>query len=439
MKVNMKYSNLEFKTVVDWIEFEIRTIAKTQAAAIHKKAGSGVNLSVFGCDEHTKIPFPRSMGNTSTTLFRLRIQEPKCFHTVKEWLQQVSRNFPLKSAPNTTAIEVAFDTYCIGASLRHLAEIAADRYRFSTCIPGCDWYFYRKKGEGRQYISTPDMATRKAIGQHFEAGWQLTEANDKGVDVRYHAYVKAHDDGNALPKREWRARFEVTLQGAALPCMTIDELERIDFVQLAERFKFRRLSDALHPAAKYALTQWSGKQLGRRGKYRRSNQAIIGKHSGSSVFRGSTVADEQLNAMVYGCLRKLTRTWRNKRPRADFPSDFAKQTCANPHEYWDDGERSNNSLNNYYPYIQQNSTADNIYEGAALRTSLLTDDNEQSTAAPSPESALQIRHDHIQAASVESRFPELFNPTPELEAEQKRINRLMEYDEIAPPPIEAKS
>lgn len=73
---------------------------------------------------------------------------------------------------------------------------------------------------------------------------------------------------------------------------------------------------------------WTKQQLGRRGRYRRPNWNKIGTYSGTNKYRGSTVADDELNNAAYECLRKLTRDWRSCRLRADFPEGFERESLA---------------------------------------------------------------------------------------------------------------
>jgi hypothetical protein len=309
---------LRYQTVVDWIELEIQTATPTNAQTVRRS---------FAFPEGTNPPFvePLQAGKAGeSTRFRFRLQNPtsgrQVLDVVKALAQNLHRNTALISC-RVRGIEVAFDTCAPGTSTRQLAEIVADRYRFSTLIPADTWHLYRRRGEHPCVIRN-DMH-RWELLRHLEDGWQLADTPDKeGAAVRLHGYVKTHDfDGEefrALPQSERRARFEVTLQGAALPITTLADLEQFDFTALAEYFKFRCLADHLHPAARYTLAHWSTMQLGRRGRYRRRDKRTVGQYSGTSVFRASTVADERLNATAYECLRKLTRNWMGKGASADF-------------------------------------------------------------------------------------------------------------------------
>lgn len=297
-----------YRAVVDWIELEIQLSRQSNFWTVQDALKASLKLP------QDTAPFMKALNSGSgnaASAFR--------FSQLTLIVGTLNDRFGL-DAIRPTAIEIAFDTYKAGGNVRQLAELAADRFRFITTPPGDDWYFYRKQGEGRRYVNT--LPQRRDLIELFEASWQLTDRNSQEVDVRYHAYVKTQDSNKVLLPNRYCARMEVTLRGAALPFRTIDELAVFNFTKVASHFKFRRISNDVHPAARHALTLWSGRQHGRSGKYRRIDPRRIGQYSGTSVFKGATVADDDLNATVYECLRKLTRGWRSKRRSADFPEAF---------------------------------------------------------------------------------------------------------------------
>jgi hypothetical protein len=322
----MYYKNTRIETVVDFVEAEIQIGKPTQAIHLYKRMG-GIVTAIAGRDKNTGLELPSNRSNATTDLFRFRIQDPNNFVAVKEICDAVHREYPFSQPPTITAIELAQDTYCPGANVKELAEIASDRYRFTAHTPSHGWYFYRRQGDGRHYVRDDHNGlTRWEIVKMFEDEHHLTDSNSKGVDVRYHAYVKVRDYVEAyrdngevirtvkeLDPKHRRARVEITLRGQALPCRTMEELENIDFARLAKYFTFRKLDDKLHPAARYGLEKVSGRQLGRRGRYRRKHPTLIGRHSGSSVYRQATIADEALNTAVYECLRRQSRKWRRSK------------------------------------------------------------------------------------------------------------------------------
>lgn len=314
-----------YRAAVDWVALQIQLSKRSNFMEVRDELRDALQLP-----DHEKL-YVEALDETSgrsASLFLFRIQDPIQGQKLDQVAARLRQRFDLNSI-QVVGIEIAFDTYCTGASVRELAEIAADRYRFLTTAPGDDWYFYRRTGEGRRYINDDtEIGQRRDLVKCFAEGWQLTDRNSQDAPVRFHAYVKTTDRGRDLLPHAYRARLEITLQGSALPCTTVEELKHFDFAELAKHFKFRRLADDLHPAARYALMTWTKQQLGRRGRYRRPNWKKIGTYSGASKFRGSTVADDELNDAAYECLRKLTRDWRSSRMRADFPEGFERESLA---------------------------------------------------------------------------------------------------------------
>lgn len=307
---------LSYKAAVDWIELEIQLSRQSNFWTVQDTLKAALKFP------QNTMPFVDALDSRSgnaASLFRFRIQNLMQRGLLTQVVAALSDRFGL-DAIRPTAIELAFDSYSQGGSVRQLAELAADRFRFITAPPGDDWYFYRMQGETRRYVNT--LPQRRDLIELFEASWQLTDRSSKEVDVRYHAYVKTQDNSKALLPNRYCARLEVTLRGAALPFGTIEDLAAFNFARVAHHFKFRRIADDVHPAARHALAVWSGRQHGRSGRYRRADPRRCGRYSGTSVFKGSTVADDELNATVYECLRKLTRDWRSKRRGADFPEVF---------------------------------------------------------------------------------------------------------------------
>ncbi|PKV46765.1 hypothetical protein CLU92_4195 [Janthinobacterium sp. 61] len=313
----MSAGTLTYRTEIDWVELEVRTTAPSNFWSVQEVLRPVLPRS----QAKQQFVTPLDGGNGgAATIFRFSIQDPERASKIEKVVAALCGRFDLVSIV-VTGVEVAFDTYSQCGSIRQLAELAADRFRFITAKPSSCWHFYRQRGENPQFINV--LPGRSDLVEHFEGFWQLADRKDKDTaDVRYHAYVKTLDNGTELLPDRHRARFEITLRGAALPFQTVEELKKFNFAELAHYFKFRRIADNVPPAVKYALTSWSGRQLGLRGPYRRPDLTRVGKYNGTSIFRGSTVADDKLNADVYECLRQLTRTWRKRSRRADFPEVF---------------------------------------------------------------------------------------------------------------------
>ena len=281
---------------IDWIEFEIQTQTPTNFMEICRATG---------------LPYVEAQGagrDRAASIFRFKVQDPKNHQTIKALMTQLDEKFPLQRPPVITGIEVAFDTSCPGASARQLAEVVADRHRWTTHKPDHDWHLYRKKGQGRIYLNAID---RLEFIQRLVDGWQLTDTATKKAPARIHAYVKTSNAGLGLEPHQWRARFEVTLTGHALPCTTLDQLERFDFTSLSAYFKFRQYADNNPHKAIAHARRWMGiTQPGRRGTYQR--RTATSRVGGTREFKSWTSPDSQLNDEIYSQLRKLTRSWRGK-------------------------------------------------------------------------------------------------------------------------------
>lgn len=325
----MPFGRYTYAIAVDFIEFEVQCAERHKFWTIQNALMAAQRLP------STLVPFVNPYDengidtNHASDIFRFKIQDPKSYSSVKAVIDELNDQFHFIGPVRLLAIELAFDTYRAYATAQQLAKIAFDRYRFSTHTPLANWHFYRREGEKPIDLNPQKLQkdrNHREFLKLFEDGWQLTDTNDKSVDLRVHGYVKTTDNGGEpLPISQHRARDERTFQGDALPCTTMEELSCLDFSSLARYFKFRRLADDLHPCAVSALTTGSELQLGRPGltaeergpkeqshqkKYQRKHATIVGKYDGSSVFRGSTVADAQLNKEVRNQLRTLTTNWR---------------------------------------------------------------------------------------------------------------------------------
>lgn len=302
----MSQGTFTCKTVVDWVELEIQLADRSNFMTVQNALQKALRLP------EGAMPYVKALDETngrSASIFRFRIYDPIRMVKIDQILSELQQRFVF-DIPKVAAIEIAFDTYCKGVNVRDLAEIAADRYRFLTASPGKKWYFYRNAGEGRHYIE--GLFNHREVVRYFAEGWQLTDQNAKDVDVRYHAYVKTRDDGRPLPLDDYRARLEITLQGAACPCATVEELKQLKFTQLAKHFQYRCFAPDTPPAVKVALA-WSKDQLGLKGKYRRGVPHKPGRYSGIREYRRFMDGDRQLNETVYQRLRKMTWSWRSLR------------------------------------------------------------------------------------------------------------------------------
>ncbi len=338
----MSSTKLQYQTAIDFVEIELQTGRPTQARHIYnamaqeqrinERMGAAVTIEQALDRQGNEL-----FGNTTAKRFRIRIHDPKSFRQIKTLCEQMNGEYEIsEESVVITALEIAFDTYKAGATARELAVIAADRYRWLTSPPiDSRWYFYREKGERRRYIIEAITGpTREAddnvimlndIIRYLADGWQLTDANSKSVDRRWHVYVKTRDtigqqdenneleskDRKLLSQDKWRARIEITLRGDALPFRTMAELEAFDIAKLTKHFKFRQIDNQLPRITTYAISQCSGRQLGRRGIYRKPLK-IVGKYSRGKplAYRHSSIADTRLNRVILRAFERFSRGWR---------------------------------------------------------------------------------------------------------------------------------
>jgi len=298
----------KLQVVIDWLEFEICTAEPTNFMAIQRMLA---NLQ--GLPEGAPLPYVEDLDagqDRAASVFRFRLHDPKNHQAVVTLLEQLGERFTFQRLPIVTGLEVSFDTFRPDASACQLAEIITQRQRWTTHKPCKDWHLYRDKGGGSIYLNS---INQNEFIRYLADGWQLSDRADKAVPVRAHAYVKMNNAGLALHPQQWRARFEITLKGSALPCVTLDQLKHFDFTELAHYFQFRQYADNNPCRAIAHARGWLGiTQPGRRGPYRR-RAAPIARYSGTREFKSWTAPDSQLNAQIYASLRKLTRSWRSSR------------------------------------------------------------------------------------------------------------------------------
>lgn len=312
----MKPGLIRHAMVIDWIEFEIRTEDRYKfwtvqdALRVAQRLPQGSKPYVLACNDNGV-----KSENGASDIFRFRIQDPECFSSVDRIIDDLNEKFGFISPARPIAIEVAFDTFRDGATVHQLAQITLDRFRFSNHEPLAKWHLYREAGTKTIDLDQLKYDHQREIVKRLEDGFLLTDTSDKkGASLRVRAYVKTSDNGGntQLEPEQYRARSERTLQGCRFKVHTMQDLYRFDFASLAPLFEFRRLSDDLHPAARYALTVFSSQQLGRRGTYPRKHATKIGQFDKikAAAFRLSTVADTELNRELRDQLRNLTTAWR---------------------------------------------------------------------------------------------------------------------------------
>jgi hypothetical protein len=282
----MDRRRLRFRAEVDWIEVEVQTARPTNFVAIQRA------LKDFFGDDGTRYVHSLDKGDGgAASQFRFRLHDPSSFAIVGAVAQHLDGRFGLIRSPKISGIEVAVDAY--GAN----PALAAHFYKFAARLVGPNRRIYRDyKGSAR---SIP--ANIAALTRLMSEGWQIGIAN-ADADEYQHIYWKTTDgNGKALQPQVHRARTEIRLRGAALPCQTFDGWQNYDFAGLAEYFRFRMLKDDLDPLL--AATAAAAEQIGQRRVRNRME-------GGTRLYSKATKADSALNARARDALRELSRRWR---------------------------------------------------------------------------------------------------------------------------------
>lgn len=368
------YTSFKFRAVVDWIEIEIHTIEPTHYDAIYRLT------------EAFTAPIDSGSQGKSASNFRLKIQDPSSWQAVVGVVELIKSKHTLAKPFEVVGIEVAFDAYNRNSadSTENLALLVANFQRFNTHTNESrlaknlgridKTRMYRMKGE--KSFATP--SNMQSLVRKLIEGWQIG-VGDKDSDCYRHAYFKRTDGGKPC---EPRARTEVTLRGNKLPCTSHEEWSKCNFATLAKPyFSFRTLRLDLTPLDKVKAEACT--QIGKRIIRNR-------RDGGTKLFDSLTKADIKLNNLARDKLRDLTDRWKaQKTTRSNVVKNI--DACGNT------GDLEVANL--------MNTTNDS--------TSLFTTYNQ-----------LLIQLDFNKLLLDEP----LFNLTPELEAEQERINILMNFE-----------
>lgn len=286
----MNYARFRFLAVVDWIELEIQTMKPTNAGAMRR---------------HGELSYatPRDAGDGgAATIFRFKLYDPESWHEVTTKLQAIADAHPLATPPKVTAIEISFDAYSSGASHEEMSELTARFYKYMTHPVSANRRLYHELKGGVKAMPLQFDSLVRHVGE----GWQIGIGN-KTDDHYQHAYLKTTDKGGQqLEEDEHRARVEITLRGAGLPCQTLKEWECFNFTTLTKFFNFRELKPDLDPTTR----AWAEKirQIGERKQRWRVKNDLSG-YSGERLYAKATKADCTLNDQARYKLRVLSQRW----------------------------------------------------------------------------------------------------------------------------------
>lgn len=302
------FPNHRVRLSIDRLVFELRTANAIQAHRLRLPLGASYVAGLTG----DGIELPPGKANTPCTRFKATIQDPTNFATIRTQLEKIGA-----TAGCLVLLEIALDISIPGAGKAELAEVACDLYRRSTAEPAGHWHAYKRKGNRSQRVGASDVIDRRSLSRLLADGWQLADAFKRDCPpIRRHLYAKFTNENRALPQAHWSARHELTLTGAALRSATLADP---GLKGLAEHFRYRRLTDHMNPFIRYVV-EWSAKQYGRKGRYRRQHPTRLGVYSGEATcYKRYTEADSDLHEAVRVELRRLERQWKSPKASPTVP------------------------------------------------------------------------------------------------------------------------
>lgn len=337
--MQMDYSAFRFKAVIDWIEIEIHTEKTTNFQTVQRAFNVALCLPEE-LDTHIEPVSPNGGGGTCHFLVRLHDVEHHA--DIERLLIKVGAKVSLKPRFKINKIELALDAYCDDPATQ-----AARFYKFMTHPVSANRRMYHDHAGSAKAMPR----TIEAITRHLSEGWQIGIGN-KADDRYQHIYFKTTDTHQGERQVvEHRARIEVRLSGAALPCQTHDDWRQCKFETLARYFRFTKLKDDLEPSIR--TTAEALDQIGERKTRKRVHE---GRESGTRLHSKAIQADAELNCKAYNALRQLSARWKGTGKRGR-PARTTKAPCCGntegineptPHECREEATNSNN-----YKYHQE--------------------------------------------------------------------------------------
>lgn len=297
-------AGLRLRAVVDWVELRVRLARPSQAQHVRNRMPAAWHL-----------PYVTPEGDrNSSRVFTFRVQDPPGPDTIL--LQAQALCFPKHAAIeacdiDVVGVEVSIDAYDGIGDFDRLAQVAHHFHRHHGKPPKGGVRItevHRGKapeGEGcaperRHYRAAARPAD---VLSALRAGFTINAGAQK-ADHRARYYVKRHDSQGAesyaeLSPEDWRARFEVTLVGDAVPFRDLAGWRAFRFEELTGHFALRQ--STVHPddGMLYLLR----KEQGRLGRPDCAEKRAA--HRRQTVVR--TRADSVANERIRSCLRRLTR------------------------------------------------------------------------------------------------------------------------------------
>jgi len=301
LETGVSRKSFKVTACIDWLDVVIATLRPSQHQHVQDalRKITGAKLWVETLDKQP--------GNVGTT-FRLRFHDVLAndHQKLQQALDELSLRYPFASAPSITAVEVACD-------FRHKTGSIPDTLAMTHRLQSSLFAYGTKH---RQF----DPATREnryldRHGDRLDPNLNFRIGN-KEDPFAWQVYYKQTDNQQSLPKDQWRARVEVTLQGSALHeygLNFLSDLQNFSFDKLAGLFRFRRpvapekqadgdrfkltaikINRKLHDATP-ERGMHSFDTVGRRDKWRKTRAES--RH---------LEADSELQEAVKGALRRLT-------------------------------------------------------------------------------------------------------------------------------------
>ena len=320
----MNYSSFNFKDAVDRLQIEIRMVELTSYRTVRNVLKKAL-VECMGFDPERTAPQVERIDdhgsvikdqNEPARVFRFWIQEPNRFIDIKKTLDfmdvelsthATKRYLNASSSPfSIHAIELSFDAQSKSGSREEMIGMVAHMYH-GLVFESENTRLYKGKNDTAGLLLMRKKTIREMIADGFQIG-----IGNRDDDVYHHLYFKTTDDnGTPLHESLYRARVEVTLQGAALPFKTLEELHHADFRKLfSQYFRFRKVKDDFAGASKFTLPVIEKlDQVGRRKNIKRRFGGGVRKH------HGFTEADRQLSDKARNGLHALTSRWKQE-PKA---------------------------------------------------------------------------------------------------------------------------
>ena len=280
------YAALKFRAVVDWVKLRLVTEKPSNFDTARRRVG---------------VPFvgPVKPGpGGAATEFLVTLQEPESWEDVEEALAGFTHDHPLAEPVTVHAIEIALDAYSLFNSRDDLVEMAFGFYKFATFMASENRFLSRGEHDS---ISLRSCTLRR---RHLDEGYNVY-VDRKGADVQQHIYVKETTIREglpvSLPRKEHRARTEITFTGKGAPEALVSDWREFNFTELSSCFSYRKLKPTLPPHVRVAVEHVD--QVGEAKLRRRRTR-------GTRLYSAATLADTELNARAYSALRELTKRMR---------------------------------------------------------------------------------------------------------------------------------